>query len=755
MATASAGEDGTSRTIYRACPLCEATCGIAVEVAVDVDGSGHAVAVRGDDEDPLGRGYICPKAHGLIGLQEDPDRLRHPVRRVDGQWLEIGWDEAFELVGRRLREIRESSGPGALSAYVGNPTVHDLGATVYMPALLRSLGSKKRFTASSVDQLPKMLSCAALFGGSLSIPIPDIDRTQHLLMLGANPMASNGSLMTAPDMRGRLRALRERGGRLIVVDPRRSETARIADEHLFIRPGTDALFLFSLVHTLFDEQLVALGPLEQYVRGIEEVRELSRDFSPEATAPATGIQADDTRRLAREFGAASKAACYGRVGTCTQAFGTVSSWLIDVVNVLTGNLDRPGGVLFPRAATSPGVAKPGPGSPVAHARWRSSVRGLPESFGELPVAALSEEIDSAGDARIRALVTLAGNPVLSTPNGARLARALESLDFMVSVDLYVNETTRFADVILPPTTPLERPHYDLAFSGLAIRNVAKFSPTVLDPPAGGWDQWKIIAELAGCVNGVGADVVDDLVLGALLSSCVGAPETACPDVSQEQARKALGDKRGPERLLDLMLRAGPYGDRFDGARGGLSLAALQASPHGIDLGPLASRIPEVIATESGAIELAPPLLVADVPRLRAALDCGARAHHELLLIGRRHVRSNNSWMHNIHSLAKGPERCTLLVHPDDATRLGLQDAKTARIRSRVGEVVAPVAVSSEVMPGVVSLPHGYGHDAPGTRMETARLHAGVNANLLSDEEQIDQPSGNSVLSGIPVEVSPV
>jgi len=743
-----------ARTVYRSCPLCEATCGIAVEVA-----GNRAIAIRGDDDDPFSRGYLCPKAHGLIGLQEDPDRLRRPLRREGARFVEIGWDEAFALAASKLRAVRDAHGPGALAAYAGNPTVHDFGATLFVPALMRSLGGKQRFSASSVDQLPKMLSGAAMFGGSLTIPIPDVDRCSHLLVLGANPLASNGSLMTAPDMRGRLRRLRERGGRLVVVDPRRSETAAVADEHHFIRPGSDALFLFSLVHTLFDEGIVALGRLEAHVVGVDRVRELAQAFSAEDTAAATGIPAAETRRIAREFAAAERAACYGRMGTCTQRFGTLASWLVDVVNILTGNLDREGGVMFPRSATSAGVDRKRPGKPVAYARWRSSVRNLPEAFGELPVAALSEQIDSAGDGRIRALVTVAGNPVLSTPNADRLAKALEALDFMVSIDFYINETTRFADLILPPTSPLERAHYDLAFTGLAVRNVAKFSPASLEPPADGMAQWRILAEIAGGLNGVSAETVDEMVLGSVLAGCVGSAETACPDITTERARELLGDVPGPERILDAMLRAGPYGDRFDPASDGLNLERLKAAPHGIDLGPLAPRIPELLGTPSGAIELAPALLTDDVARLREALPArragGADgADDAVLLVGRRHVRSNNSWMHNVESLAKGRDRCTLLVHPEDAHRFGLAAGRLARVRSRVGELIAPVVLSDEMMPGVVSLPHGFGHDAPGARLRVAAAQPGVNSNRLSDENEIDALSGNAVLNGVRVEIGP-
>jgi anaerobic selenocysteine-containing dehydrogenase len=735
-------------TVYRSCPLCEAHCGVAVEV------EGVTVrTVRGDSEDALSRGYLCPKAYGLKGLQEDPDRLRTPLIRTGGAWREAAWEEALDLAASRLRAIRDAHGPDAIGAYVGNPNAHDYGALLYLPPFLRALGTRWRFSATSVDQLPKMVSSCLLFGAPLAVPIADIDRTDLLVVLGANPLASNGSLMTAPDFPGRLRRLRERGGRLVVVDPRRSETAAVADEHLFVRPGSDAYLLFALVHVLFAEGRVRLGRLADFTQGVERVRELASAFPPEAVSGVTGVEPERIRRLARQLSEAPRAAVYGRIGTCTQAFGTLASWLVDVLNVLTGNLDRPGGALFPRPAHAPAAERPRRAGRVPYARWRSKVRGLPEFAGELPVACLAEEIDAAGDARVRAFVTVAGNPVLSTPNGARLAKALESLDFMVSVDLYRNETTRFADVILPTTPPLERDNYDLAFHALSVRNHAKWSPAALPKPEGARHLWEVLLELAGRVNGASAAAVDELVLGSLLAATVGRDGTACPGVSEADARARLGSEPGPARLVDLMLRAGPYGDRFDDDAPGLSLAKLRAAEHGVDLGPLEPRLPAMLATASGAIELAPELLVADVERLRRGL-AEQRDADGYVLIGRRHMRSNNSWMHNLPALAKGKERCTLLVHPEDARALGLAAGGRACVRSRVGSVLVPVELSEGMMRGVVSLPHGHGHDAPGSQLAVAARRPGANSNLLSDETLLDELSGNAVLNGIPVEIAP-
>ena len=715
-------------TVYRTCPLCEAHCGIGVEVD---RASQTVVTVRGDAADPLSRGYLCPKAYGLKGLHEDPDRLRRPLLRRGETWEEIAWDAALDLAAARLRAVRETHGENAIATFLGNPNAHDLGSILYGPAFQRSLGTRWRFSATSVDQLPRTVANSQLFGAPGLFAIPDVDHTDYFLVLGANPLVSNGSIMTAPDMPGRLRALRARGGKLVVVDPRRSETARAADRHLFIRPGADALFLFALVHVLVAEDLVRLGRLADFTRGLDEVRALAGPFSPEAVAPATGIAPDAARAVARELAAAGRAAVYGRVGTCTQAFGTLASWLVDVLNVLTGNLDRPGGALFPRGAATPRDERPRRRGTYPMGRWRTRVRGLPEFAGELPVAALAEEIDTPGEGRVRALVSVAGNPVLSTPNGARLARALAGLEFMVSVDIYRNETTRFAHLILPPASLLERSTYDLVFDGLSVRNAARYSPPVFEPPQGARQQWEILLELAARMSGTTAAALDDLMAGGLSRATGCEPDPALP--------------RGPERLLDQMLRGGPYG---------LSLEKLRAEPHGIDLGPLrGGRLPAVLATESGCIELAPPRIVADVARLRTRLAEG-RGADGLVLVGRRTMRSNNSWMHNVHALAKGPDRCTLLVHPDDAAHLGLRHRGRARVRSRVGEVSVPVAVSDEMMPGVVSLPHGHGHDAPGARLGVAARQPGVNSNLLTDEEEVDALSGNAVLNGIPVEVAP-
>ena len=589
-----------------------------------------------------------------------------------------------------------------------------------------------------------------MFGTMVSHAVPDLDRTSYLLLLGANPLASNGSLATAPDWPGRLRRIRERGGAVVVVDPNRTHTAERASEHVPIRPGTDAQLLMAMVHTLFAERLVDPGDgVREFVAGVDVVGGLARDFTPEAVAPLCGIDAATIRRLARELAAAPSAVVYGRTGTCTQEFGTVASWLVDVLNVLTGNLDRPGGAMFPKpAAGAPNtLGAPRYGRQTRIGRWRSRVRGLPESFGELPVACLAEEIESPGDGQVRALVTVAGNPALSAPNSGRLQRTLASLELLVCVDFYVNETTRHADVVLPPPSPLARGHYDLAFYLFALRNVANYSPPVFPPEPGQLDEWQILSKLALVAQGLDADpaLADDAAIRELVGRAVADPCSPFHERDADEVLAELAPRTGPERILDFMLRVGPYR---------LTLDTLLEHPHGVDLGPLQPRLPEVLRTPSGMVELAPEPLVADVTRLRASLDRARdRDDGTLVLIGRRHLRSNNSWMHNIGTLARGKGRCTLQVNPADAARIGLEDGGAARLASRTGALVAPVELTDAVAPGVVSLPHGWGHDLPGVAMAVAQAHAGVNANLLADDDRYDVPSGNAVLNGIPVQVT--
>lgn len=727
-----------SRTAPRICPLCEATCGLTLTI----EGT-TVTGARGDRDDIFSRGFICPKGASFGGLDADPDRLRVPlVRGEGGELREASWDEAFDRIAARIPALIEAHGPQAVGVVLGNPNVHTMAGSLYPPLLLAALRTRNVFTASTLDQMPKHVSSGLLFGDANAIPVPDLDRTDHLLLIGANPLESNGSLCTAPDFPGRLRALRRRGGTLTVIDPRRTRTARLADRHVAIRPGADALLLAAMAHVLLEEKLTDPGVLAEHLEGADELAVALADFTPDAVAAACDVDAATITALARELAAAPTAAVYGRIGSCTVEHGTLASWLVDVLNILTGNLDRPGGALFPLSATAraPREATPGkafaPGKGFALGRWASRVSGHPEAKGELPTAALAEEIETPGEGRIRALVVLAANPVLSAPDGDRLDAALAGhLDFMVSVDPYLNETSRHADVVLPPPPPSQSAHFDFAFNSFAVHNQVRYTPAPVPLEDGRMDESEIHARLILAVSGMhGAppSAVDDLAIATAITKA-GAPKELADE---------LTGRSGPERRLDLMLRLGPYG---------LTLERLLAHPHGIDLGPLKPRVPEILRTRSGRVELLPAPIAADLPRLRRAL--GDRPA-PLVLVGRRHLRSNNSWMHNVVSLSGGSNVCTLQVHPDDAARLGLVDGATVRIESAGGGIEAPAEITDTVRSGVVSLPHGWGHSRPGTRMAVAAAHPGANVNQLLDGTLLDPLSGTAVLNAIPVTVTP-
>ncbi|WP_329246694.1 molybdopterin oxidoreductase family protein [Streptomyces sp. NBC_01478] len=739
-----------SRTALRICPLCEATCGLTLTI----EGT-RVTGARGDRDDVFSRGFICPKGASFGAVDSDPDRLRTPLVRRDGELREATWEEAFDAVAAGLRPVVERHGPHAVGIVLGNPNVHTMAGALYPQVLLGALGTRSVFTASTVDQMPKHVSCGLLYGDANAIPVPDLDHTDHLLLIGANPLESNGSLCTAPDFPGKLKALKARGGTLTVIDPRRTRTAKLADRHIAVRPGTDALLLAAMTYVLFDEHLVELGELAPHVQGVDELRSELGDFTPEAVAEACDVDADEIRALARELAAAPTAAVYGRIGSCTVPHGTLASWLVDILNILTGNLDRPGGALFPQAATDRTPRPAGPGRGFALGRWHSRVSQYPEAKGELPLSALAEEIDTAtaeGEP-IRALIAVAANPVLSAPDGARLDKALDSLDFMVSVDPYLNETARHADVVLPPPPPSQSPHHDFAFNTLAVRNQVRYTRPAIPLEPGRMAETEILARLILAATGMhGADpaAVDTMVVDQTLGKAVTDPNSPIHERDPREIAAHLTGDTGPERRLDMMLRLGPYGDGFGVRPDGLSLEKLLAHPHGIDLGPLASRLPQPLKTRSGKVELLPRPIVDDLPRLRQAMDDRADG---LVLVGRRHLRSNNSWMHNVPALTGGTNRCTLHIHPDDAERLGVVDGAPVRVKGAGGEVTAPAEITDGLRRGVVSLPHGWGHDRPGTRMSHAAADPGVNVNQLLDGSLLDPLSGNAVLNGVPVEVA--
>ncbi|RBP26464.1 anaerobic selenocysteine-containing dehydrogenase [Marinobacter pelagius] len=748
-------------THYRTCHLCEAMCGVAIEVK-----DGHIASIKGDENDPLSKGHICPKAVALQDLHEDPERLRQPMRKTASGWQKIGWDEAFDLVARRLDQTRKEHGRNSIGVYLGNPNVHNHGSLVATMPFLRAIGSQNRFSATSNDQLPHMLASLEMFGHQILFPIPDIDNTDLFICIGANPMASNGSLMTVPDVRGRLKALKRRGGKLVVIDPRRTETAKLADEFHFIRPGNDALLLMAMVNTLFEENLVDPGPAERLVKDLELLQLAAVPYTPEAVSGHTGIEAETIRDLARQLASTRKAALYSRMGTSTQAFGGLATWLAYCLNILTGKLDTVGGVLFTQPAIDLVALGAMSGQNGHFDKRRSRVRDLPEFAGEYPASTMADEILTPGDGQIRAFVTVAGNPVLSSPNGRRLEQAFEKLDFMVSVDYYLNETTRHADVILPPTAALERSHYDLIFSMFAVRNYAKYSEALFEPREDAKHDWQILLELA--------HRLEQQRKGGRLP------------LRSELGWRAF-KQIGPDPILDLLLRSGPYGADTGPARKllqpavdlvmdilperhplrglarlspvnrqwnalpkGLSLSALRDNPHGVDLGPLQPSLPDRLFTRDGLIHLAPRRYLQDLGRLHKHLV--SEPDNQLCLIGRRHVRSNNSWMHNSRRLVKGKDRCTLMLHPDDAARLDLQAGESAEVQGADQTIVLPVEITPDIMPGVASIPHGWGHDRQGTGLSVANSHAGASINDVLEDNQIDQLSGTSVLNGQSVTV---
>lgn len=768
-----------TQTHYRTCPLCEATCGLELTTG---ETAGHIESIKGDKQDVLSGGFLCTKGLALGELHADPDRLRAPLirDRQSNQFREASWDEAFAHADAGLRGLIKNHGREALGIYLGNPNTHNPGLYFYTPAFIRAMRTRNIYSASSVDQLPKQLSSALIYGLPSNIAVPDIDRCDYLIILGANPFISNGSLWTVPDVPGRVKALKERGGQLVVIDPAFTVTAKHATEHIPIRPGSDAFLLAGIVHTLFEESLVQPGRLTDQLTGLEDLQKSFRDFSPETVSERCTIPAETIRRLARDLAglrAKGKAGTiYSRIGSCTQEFGTISNWLIDIINVLTGNLDEPGGSMFPRPAAAVLNHKPRKSKEKGYrpAKKSSRVRGLPAIFGEYPASCLPEEILTPGPGQIRGMFTIAGNPAVSTPDSKTVQRAFADLEFMISVDMYVTETTRHADVIFPALSHLEDSHFDFVFSQFMVRNVANYSPAVFEKPEGHLYEWEILLRLTGILSDKGPDAdlkaLDDMVLRQWMGMLGDRPE----DRTVEELLPEIDGDHGPERLIDYLVRSGPYGEGFGKNPEGLSLRKLRENPHGIDLGALEPRIPDIIRTASGKIELAPELLIEDIERLKNRLKGqglseseSAASDYPLVLIGRRHIKSNNSWMHNIERLVKGEDRAALFLNPTDAQLLGIDDGRRVRIVSRVGELETIAKLTEGIMPGVVSLPHGWTGPAPTANqnggdntgaigdMRVAAKYPGVNKNLLTDPDLYDVPSGNAVLDGIPVQVSAV
>lgn len=751
---------------YRSCHLCEAMCGIEIRHA-----DGQVLSIRGDSADTFSRGHICPKAVAIQDIQSDPDRLRSPLRRKGDSWEEISWEQALAETARRLTAIRHQHGKDAVGLYAGNPTAHNHGALLMLGPLLGALNTRNRYSATSADQLPHMLASLAMFGNQALLPVPDLDRTDYWLVLGGNPMASNGSIMTAPDMRARIRGIQSRGGKVVVVDPRRSETARVADRHLAIQPGGDVYLLLALLHILYRDGHADPGALGAIVHGFGTLQELVAPWTPARASGQCGISSRQIENLAAELAHADSAAVYGRVGLTTSPNSTVAAWLLWAINIVTGNLDRPGGMMFTQPAFDVvGIAALA-GIKGSFDRYRSRVRNLPEFGGEFPVVTLADEITSPGQGQIRALITHAGNPVLSCPDGQRLDAALPELEFMVSIDMYINETTRHADIILPPLGPLERGQFDPVFHFVAIRNTIRYAPALLAPPPGALRDWEILLELtcrlmeadslakklaARALRRVVTSLGDEglIDLGLRLGP-YGDPGSALRRMDRLARQMPAGRMLWPPirkqlhaRLRRLSNFLSPYLDDYDGISG-LTLDKVKAAPHGIDLGPLRPMLPGRLGTRDQRIELAPPIFT---EALKSLVETAA---DEFVMIGRRHLRSNNSWMHNSKRLVKGKPRCTVILHPDDASRLGVTAGEQLEVRSPVGRIRLPAELSTEMLPGVISVPHGWGHHRDGIRQQVAAAHAGVSINDVIGTQLHDPVTGMAILNGVPVTVTRV
>ncbi len=695
------------QTHYRTCNLCEAMCGLEIKYREK-----EIISIKGDKKDHFSRGHICPKAVALQDLYQDKDRLKTPVRKTATGWENITWEEAFDEVVHKLKSVQKKYGNNAVGSYRGNPNVHNLGTMLYATPFIQSLQTQQKYTATSVDQLPHHITSIEMFGHHMLIPIPDIDHTDFMLIIGGNPAVSNGSMMTAPDFSNRLKDIQKRGGKFVVIDPRYTETAKLADKHYYIKPGKDALLLLALIHQIFKENLVKTEHLTSHLNNWDDIKNIANDYTPENVSHLIGIETNQVKELARDFANAKTAVCYGRLGVSTQEFGGICIWLINVLNIITGNFDKTGGAMFTLPAVDLVGMSAKTGKTGSFDRRRSRVRNLPEYSGEYPVATLADEIITEGEGQIKAMITIAGNPVLSTPNGKQLAEAFEKLDFMVAIDIYINETTQYADIILPTTTGLETAHYDLAFHQLAVRNTTKYSEPLFEKTKDQKHDWEIFNELTKRISGK------------------ENPAT-------------------PEMILDYMMQNGPYKEKE------ISIKKLKENPHGIDLGALQSCLPHLLFTKDKKITLAPDSLLKDLKRLHDKYNSWKNENNKdypYFLIGRRHLRSNNSWMHNSSRLVKGKNRCTLLINTNDANKLNLTNRQKVSVSSNVGSINIQLETSDEMMEGVVSIPHGWGHHYENIKMDISKNNAGVSINDLTDTNKIDELTGNADFSGTRVRI---
>jgi len=705
---------------YRTCTLCEAMCGIEIKHV-----EGKITSIKGDKQDSFSNGHICPKAVALQDLYTDKDRLTEPMMKVDGKWEKVGWEFALSEVATRFKATQKEHGNDAVGVYLGNPNVHNIESMLFGSDFYRSLKTKNKYSATSVDQLPHHLAALQMFGHPLLMPIPDIDRCNHMLIMGANPIVSNGSIMSVPNVKKRLKAIQTRGGKIITIDPRFTETSKVADQHHFITPGSDALLVMAMINYLFDQQLVDLARLADHVENLDKVEKMIDGFDADSVASDVGIKADDIRQLVVDFVNADRAVLYARLGVSTHEFGSVVNWLVNLFNILTGSFDEAGGLML----TAPAIDMVGSkkAKSVKFARFHSRVSGYPETIGELPVVALAEEILTPGEGQIKAMFIGAGNPLLSTPNNSLLEKAFDQLEFIVSLDFFLNETSRKADIILPPPSALERPHYDLVFNHLAVRNYARYSKPLFERKAGQMSEADIYMNLR-----------EKMASNDLISKI------------KAKGYKWVLKRLGVKGMLEKGIKKGPYADQ-------LNIKKLSQLKHGIDLGELTPQFPKKILTISGKINLAPEIYLKDLERLKDTTHLTSKPEEEFKfrLIGRRAPRTCNSWLHNSYRMVKGKPACIALINDQDAQSMGIEDGQLIRVSSRVGQVEIPVETTSEIMPNVVSIPHGWGHGKSDTNLSIANAHQGISVNELTDEKFVDKLTGNAALNGVPVSIEAV
>jgi formate dehydrogenase len=720
------------------CRICEPTCGMIATVE-----DGKLVQLRPDADHPITKGFSCPKGIEFVHVQNDPDRLLYPMRRTEsGEFERISWDTALDEIGAKLRAIRAAHGGESIGWYAGNPSAFSHSHAIWAGGFVRGLGSKHLYTPNTQDTSSRFVASHLLYGSPTIFPLPDLARTSFLLMVGANPLVSRGSLVAAGNLRDKLTGIVGRGGRVVVVDPRRTETAK-AFEHVAVRPDGDAWLLLAMLHVIFAEGLDDATTTAAQATGVDVLRTAAARCAPEDAEARCGVPADEIRALARSFATAPSAAAYGRTGACLGRHATLVNVLLDALNVVTGNLDRPGGSVFARPpidftalASRLGLA--------TFDTYRSRVGDLPEVLGQMAAPLMAAEIETPGPGQLRALIVSAGNPLLSVPGAQDFERALGKLDLQVGIDLYLNETHRHADYVLPATTFYERDDVPLPLAEIQLTPFIQWTDAVAAPRGEARDDWRIIDDLARQLGFA--------AVAGVASKWIGTSRVA------RLAQRAMGvgaHRLTPTKIVDALLRAGRDGDHFGLRRGGLTLAKLRAQPRGVvlaehvDTGVLTKRLKH----RDRRVHLGDERIAAELTRLLDAPE--PSSDYPLLMIGRREVRSHNSWLHNTPRFRDATRRHRALVNPVDAAAIGVADGGPARVVSARGAIELPVELSEDVAPGTIAVPHGWGHRGAG--WQTANEAGGANVNELTSSalDDLEKLSGMAHLNGVPVRLEKV